>query len=161
MVILGLTLFAGCGNQNPSQGEEEITVAWEEMTEEKFESTMEDLYKKWGKMTCTMTTIEEGVQMNGTLYIDGKKMRTDMKWSAQGMEFEMSTLIKDGYSYSWTSMSNEGWKVAYDEEEVEEGMNDAATDTDTDSPMSFTCKRGVSGVDFDLPSGIEFKELSY
>ena len=49
------------------------------MTQEKFESTMDDLYKKGGKMTCTMTTLQDGVQMNGILYIDGKKMRSDVK----------------------------------------------------------------------------------
>ena len=51
--------------------------------------------------------------------------------------------------------------MAYDESEVEEGMNDAATDTDVDTPMSFNCKKGVNGVSFDLPSNIEFKELAY
>lgn len=162
MVILGLTLFAGCGNQTTEIVDETTNeVSGEEMTQETFTSTMEDLYKKWGKMTCTMTTTEEGVQMNWTLYIDGKKMRSDVKGSIEGMNIEMSTLIKDGYSYTRSNTSNEGRKMTYDEDDVEEGMNDAATDTDTDTPMSFTCKRGVSGVDFDLPSGIEFKELSY
>jgi len=33
------------------------------MGEEEFESTMEAIYKKGGKMTCTMTTNEDGVEM--------------------------------------------------------------------------------------------------
>lgn len=101
--------------------------------------------------------------MNGTLYIDGKKMRSDVKGSVGGMNIEMNTLIKDGYSYSRGNTSKEGWKMVYDESENdgEEGLNDAATDTDVDSPMSFTCKKWISGGDFDLPDDIEFKELNY
>ena len=161
-VLAGIFMFAGCGNQTTEIVDETTNeVSGEEMTEEVFESTMEDLYKKWGKMTCTMTTNEGGIMMNGTLYIDGKKMRSDVQGSVEGMNIEMKTIIKDGYSYSWSNTSNEGRKVVYDEDEVEEGMNDAATDTDTDSPMTFKCKRGIDGVSFDLPSDIEFKELSY
>jgi len=162
VLLFGVFILAGCGNQNIETGDEDVaTVSTDNMSEEKFESTMEDLYKKWGKMTCTMTTTEEGVKMNGILYIDGKKMRSDVKGSVEGINIEMSTLIKDGYSYSWSSASNEGWKMAYGEEEMEEWMNDAATDTDAETPMSFNCKKGVSGVSFDLPSNIEFKEMAY
>ena len=155
-------MFAGCGNQNVDTGNEDATtVSTDEMSEEKFESTMKDLYKRGGKMTCTMTTVQDGMEMDGTLYMDGKKMRSEFKGAVQGMNIEMNTIIKDGFSYTRSSMSNEGRKMVYDESEMEEGMNDAATDTDVDTPMNFTCKRGVSGADFDLPSNIEFKELPY
>lgn len=160
-LVFGLTLFAGCGNQTSTPDiEEEVAVVGEEMSEETFESTMEDLYKKWGKMTCSMTTNEDGVVMNGTLYMDGKKMRSDVKGAIEGMNIEMSTIIKDGYSYTRSSMSNEGWKVVYneDEEEIDEDMNDV---TDIDSPIKFSCKKGVSGADFDLPKHVEFKEMNY
>lgn len=79
-VLLGLGIFTGCGNKTTTpEINEELPVVEEEMTQENFESTMGDLYKKGGKMTCTMTTLQDGVQMNGTLYIDGKKMRSDVK----------------------------------------------------------------------------------
>lgn len=162
VMLLGLFMLTGCGNQTTEPVDETQNGAIDEnMSEEKFESTMKDLYKKWGKMTCTMTTNEGWLTMNGTLYIDGTTMRSDVKGLVEGMNIEMSTLIKDGMSYSWGNTSKEGWKVAYDEEEVEEGMNDAVTDTDTETPMSFNCKKWVNGADFDLPSGVEFKELSY
>lgn len=155
-------MFAWCGNQTTENVDENANaVANADMSEEKFESTMKDLYKKWWKMTCTMTTNEGGVAMNGMLYMDGKQMRSDVKGSVEGMNIEMSTLIKDGYSYTRSSTSNEWRKMVYDEEDMEEGMNDAATDTDTETPMSFSCKKGVDGASFDLPSTIEFKELAY
>ena len=144
-ILAGIFMFAGCGSQTAETVDETTNeVSGEEMTEETFNSTMKDLYKKGGKMTCTMTTVEDGVQMNGTLYMDGKNMRSDVKGTVEGMNIEMNTIIKDGYSYTRSSMSNEGRKMAYDESEVEEGMNDATTDTDVDTPMEFKCKRGVS-----------------
>ncbi len=159
-VLMWLIVFTWCGKTTTTpEVEEDTPVVAEEMTQEKFESTMDDLYKKGGKMTCTMTTLQDGVQMNGILYIDGKKMRSDVKWTVEGMNIEMSTIIKDGLSYTRSSMSKEWWKMVYDEEETEEGLNDASTDTDTDTPMSFSCKKGVQGADFELPADIQFKEL--
>lgn len=162
-LLLGLIMFAGCGNKtttDTTNGEE--TVVTNETSQEKFESTMMDVYKKWGKMTCTMTSTEAGVEMKGTLYIDGKTMRSDVNWSMQGMKFEMSTIVKDGYSYTRNNLANEWWKMAFEDDNVEEGLNDASTDTDVNSPMSFDCVKGLKKSDaFDLPSNITFQEMNY
>jgi hypothetical protein len=40
---------------------------------------MMELYKNGKKVTCTMTSNEEGMEMHSTLYMDGDDMRTDSK----------------------------------------------------------------------------------
>ena len=170
ILVLFLSMFlilAGCGSKttdvNESLNWDDVAVNDSSTNEESFESTMEEVYKKWGKMTCTMNTIEDGVEMNGVLYIDWKKFRSDVKWSVEGMNFEMSTVIKDDYSYSWNNMSKEWMKFPYEEDMddgMEEWMNDAATDTDMDSKMAFKCKKGIEWWDvFELPSNIKFSEM--
>ncbi len=158
LCLAGMLILVGCKSQ-PSSAIIEITN--HTTNQEKFESTMAEVYKKWGKLTCSITSNEEWVTMNGTMYLDGKVMRTNLKWSAEGISFEMNTLTKDGYSYTRNNMNKEWRKMAFDaENEVEEGLNDAATDTDMESLMSFQCTKGIetSSV-FDIPSNIKFKEL--
>lgn len=158
-LALGILILTWCTKEVIN---EEATP---ETNSETFESTIMEVYKKWWKMTCSMNTTQEGISMNGTIYIDGKKMKTNMKWSAAGMNFEMNSIVKDWYTYTRTNMSNEWRKIVLDEDEqedIEEGLNDATTDTDMDSPMAFTCKKGIEdGSVFDLPNTIEFKEFSY
>lgn len=97
-------------------------------------------------MTCIMTSIEEGAKMDEIMYINWKDFKSSIKWSLEWMSFEMNTIIKDGYSYTWNSMSSEGMKFPYsddndNEDHMEDGLNDAATDTDMDTTMSFKCKK--------------------
>lgn len=159
--FLWLFMFAGCGNQVTETTDGEVIV--DQSNQEEFTSTMADIYKKGGKMTCTMVVTTEGMTMDGTLYIDGERMRSDMKGNVGGMDIEMNTVIKDGYSYSRGNTSQEGWKMAYDdnEDDMEEWLNDVTTDTDVDSPMNFVCKKWVDGSKFDLPNNVQFKELTY
>jgi major membrane immunogen (membrane-anchored lipoprotein) len=74
-------LIAGCGSQPTEVMEDGETVIVEENTsdDEGFKITMSELYKKGGKVTCTMTSYEEGIEMNGTLYMDGDDVRTDAR----------------------------------------------------------------------------------
>lgn len=162
LVLAGIFMFAGCGNQTRETIDETTNeTSGEEMNQETFNATMEEVYKKWWKITCSMTTTDEWIKMSGMLYVDGKKMRSDVKSTMEGMAIEMHALIKDGYSYSWTNSSNEGRKTPYDDADMEEGMNDTETDSDEETPMKFSCKKWVKWVDFDLPSSIEFKDMNY
>lgn len=167
ILVLFLSMFlilAGCRNQNNTDvdTDDEIVVD-ETVSEEEIQATMEEIYKKGGKMTCTMSSTEDGVQMNWTLYINWKELRSTVQWNVEWMNFKMTTLIKDEYSYTWNDTSSEGRKFPYseeDEEDMEEWLNDAATDTDMDTKMSFKCKKGIEWSNlFDLPSNIKFSEM--
>jgi len=155
LLVCTTVLFAGCGTSQ--QGPTEKTTT--SINQETFEWTMKDVFKKWGQMTCTMTSKEDGVQIQGTLYLDGKTMRTDATGAAEGMSFKMSSIIKNGYAYSRTNMAKDWWKSAYDESEIEEWLDSPTADIE--SPMSFSCKKGISSSSvFDLPRDILFKEIS-
>jgi hypothetical protein len=162
-------VLAGCGNKTetldsslPSewQNEEEVVVDNSEMDEEEFESTMENLYKKGGKMTCTMTTNEDGVKMQWTLYIDGKNMRSDANGNLWWNEISMSTIIKDGYSYTRSSMEKEWWKFPYEDEEDEDDEEYYDDEHEEESIVKFVCKKWVSSKKvFDLPKNVTFNEM--
>jgi hypothetical protein len=120
---------------------------------------MEEIYKKGGKMTCSMTLTEEGMTMNGTLYIDGKKMRSDLKGSAQGMDIEITNITRDGYSYTRNNKGNEGWKEVYNDDDMDDEM-DGDIDNEYENTTKFVCKKGIEDKSiFDLPENITFSEL--
>lgn len=170
ILVLFLSMFlvlVGCGNKTNTQDSslslewqngEEIVMDNSEMDTEEFESTMEKLYKKGGKMTCTMTTKEDGVEMKWTMYIDGKKMMYDMVWVVWWVDMSMKTLVKDGYSYTRRDGSNEWWKfLEYDDLENED---DEYYEDEYDTPIKFVCKKWISDKKiFDLPSNIKFSEM--
>ena len=163
-LLLGLFMFAGCGNQTPTDDVEEgttVTMEGDEISQEEFESTFIKMYKKWSKVTCAITMNQEWVEMKGMMYLDGKKMRYDFNGAAGGMNYSMSTVTKDGYSYVRSSMSKEGMKIAFNEDEMESDSG-AADESGMSTPVKFNCTKGVDKSDaFELPSNITFQEMAY
>ena len=114
-------------------------------------------------MTCTMILTEEGMTMNGTLYIDGKKMRSDLKGSAQGMDIEVTNITRDGYSYTRNNKGNEGWKEVYNDDDMDDDMDDEMDgdiDNEYKNTTKFVCKKGIENKSiFDLPENVTFSKL--
>ena len=77
------------------------------------------------------------------------------------MKFKISTVTKDGYSYTWNNMVKDGMKIAFSEDDMEEDVS-GSNDAGMSSPMSFSCVKGVAKADvFVLPSDVTFKEMNY
>ena len=72
-----------------------------------------DFMKKSGSYQCTVNQNLENYSMTaqGTVYLDNGKIRGDYTASYNGKSFTGSTIIRDGFAYTWTSMMNIGWKV--------------------------------------------------
>lgn len=157
-------MFAGCGNQSTTDETEtptNTTTEGDTVSQEEFESTFIKMYKKWGKATCDIAMTQEGVEMKGKMYLDGKNMRYDFNGSAAGMNYSMSTITKDGYSYVRSSMSKDGMKIAFNEDEME-SETATADQSGMSSPVKFNCTKWVDKADaFELPSDITFQEMSY
>ncbi len=82
---------------------------------------------------------QEGVEMKGKMYLDGKNMRYDFNGSTAGMNYSMSTITKDGYSYVRSSMSKDGMKIAFNEDEME---SEATTDqSGMSNSVKFNCTK--------------------
>ncbi len=170
ILVLFLSMFlilAGCGDKTNTQDSslnaewqngEEIVMDNSEISEEKFESTIAEIYKKGWKMTCTMTMLEDWVEMKGTMYIDGKKMMYDMVGSVWWIDMSMKTIVKDWYSYTRRDGSNEWWKfLEYDDEDEDYEDYDQS---ENDSPVKFVCKKWISDKKvFDLPKDITFNDM--
>jgi hypothetical protein len=110
-------------------------------------------------LKCTLDEqMDEGNILSETLYISGKRFRTDVLMSAmEGYEFHM---ISDGeWAYTWNTMSNKGTKLNLDELKGVKPQNAGQNTADLEKESEFNCIPWVPSTSmFDLPSGIEFTD---
>lgn len=162
VVLLSLFILTACGKkENVDVGadtntqQEQVSEDWEEWI---LKTTMEDIFKKWKANTCTFTINEDGQSFEWILYVDGGKMRYASKWTVEWQTFEANVIVKDGFSYSWTSMDNKWYKMK--EVEWEEEADEDVWAEERVQEMDFDCKKWVEKWIFELPSDITFDEFT-
>lgn len=130
---------------------------------EKKRSFAEFIKNPGGAYKCTVHQSVQGTESTGITYIDGKMMRGDYNIKMQGMDMTSSMIMRDGYSYSWSSMSpSMGFKMP---------VNDAVeTDTtktahgsyefDANQIGDYDCQPWSSDASmFELPKTVTFTEM--
>lgn len=161
-LLLSLSLSA-CATKNESTPEtiqKETTQVAVENTTEEVNSTMKKIFESGKATTCTFSITQEWQVFDGILYVDGKKMRYDSKWSFGWQNIEMNVIVKDGYSYSWNTMeAGKGYKMIEDEWN-DEWWYDESCPEEREQEMKFTCKKWVDWNTFDLPANVVFEEVS-
>ncbi len=138
---------------------EEKTVL-EETTEEKMNATMMEIYKKWKPATCTFKiTWEDWAVYDSIMYIDWKVLKYVMKWEIEWQKLENNVLIKDGFSYTWSNMDKQWFKMKEDlNEETSEEWNEMEAQ-EMNETYEFSCKKWANSSMFELPSDIKFQEF--
>ena len=141
----------------------------EESNYESFLGSIADLQKLGDTIVCTFENITPDVNMTGIVYMDGEdKMRMESTIeSEQFGDMKSYTIIKDDYSYMWsTSMGEKGMKMLVPEESV-----DADTDTDEvadvlegedmiDQENTYSCEKWKADSKmFELPEEIVFEDF--
>lgn len=159
-------------SETPSKVDKTITTqetTWEiaietnneEASEEKMTTTMMEIFKKWKPTTCTFkNTTEDGQTFDTTMYVDWKNMRYTMMWEFEWKKFENNVIIKDWYTYSWSNMSKQWFKMKQDPEEInntQENSNESIKDMT--KTYEFDCKKWVEKAILELPDDIEFQEF--
>lgn len=150
-------------NQNQDNSSETVVTNVESsVNEEPFEenTSLFDLIKKGGNYICDVSHDTEIGSSTGVAYIAGERVRGDFlsKVDVPGivsMDIE-SHMISDGESvYTWTSLSNEGYKTPV----VMAG--EANTDTQTisfEDNLNYKCNPwDVDVTKFLIPTNITFK----
>ncbi len=88
-----------------------------------------DFVKQGGAHKCIVNQSIGGMEVKGTTYINDGMIRGEYATEAQGMSMESTLIVRDGYTYTWTSMAPQmGFKTKVA----------AGTPTDTGAGMSGT-----------------------
>ncbi len=71
-----------------------------------------EFMKQGGAYKCTVTQTVATMTTNGTVYLYGAKVKANFAVSVAGQSIDTSMILRDGYSYTWTSNSpTKGFKT--------------------------------------------------
>ena len=74
--------------------------------------TFTEFMKKGGSYKCTVTQTVASMTSNGTVYIHDSLIKGNFSTRIQGQTIDASMIARDGYVYSWTTLSaGKGFKV--------------------------------------------------
>lgn len=62
-----------------------------------------EFIKQGGAYKCTVNQNVQNIETKGTVYISGDLVRGEFSTVVSGMNINSTFIVKDGYSYSWTS----------------------------------------------------------
>ena len=174
LLAASLTL-AGCSKNDDNQGESSSNDN-QEQNENGFVGTLEELINKGESYQCSASYDVDGVSISTAYYIDAKneKSRTDTTSTMNGNPVITHTIINTDASYTWQEGASQGTKITFDEvdeseaEDLAEGNEDdydneplLAADNYLEDDLNFECdKWRVDESMFELPSGVEFRDLS-
>lgn len=142
------------------EGSEMSSDSGSQMSDKKM--AFESFIKQGGSYVCTVHQSVEGTESEGTVYIDGGNIRGEFNSTVQGMAMSTSLIVKDGYSYTWTSMMpSMGFKAP-----VDQGAG-ADSSTGTSGSYSWNAEQigdynceawSADASKFALPAGVTFTE---
>lgn len=127
-------------------------------------TTLAALQEKGGSWKCTFATTGPTADSSGTVYIAGKNIRGDFESSVKQVSMTLeSHMISDGaFAYTWTSSTNQGFKVPVD---VNAGGDTSTAvsgsgEFDMGATLDYHCSAWPTDESmFALPAGITFTEV--
>ncbi|HRH26730.1 MAG TPA: hypothetical protein PLZ99_01050 [Parcubacteria group bacterium] len=171
VVVIGGAFFFMGNNESASTGENpQNSIAVGEPnpstpTEENSGKKMsfDAFLKQGGSYVCTVNQSVEGIDSKGTVYIDKGNIRGDFNTSVAGMNVDTYFIVKDKYTYTWSSMMpGKGFKAPVSTG----GSGDTSTGTsgqysfNAEQIGDYDCKAwSVDASKFTLPSGVTFTEV--
>lgn len=165
--VLGVVVVGGGWYLYAKSSEEKIQAPSEQNIENTNPNTKKisfsSLISQGGSHMCTVNQNVGNIESKGTVYMMSGKLRGEFKSSVGGMNIETIFVVRDGYSYTWSSaLPNVGYKVAVLDSTT---PNSTATGVasysfNAEQIGEYECKDWAPNETFfALPSGIKFTEI--
>lgn len=118
--------------------------------------------KQGGSYKCTVHQNVAGSDADGIVYLDDGRIRADYTVSYNGTTMTGSSVIKDGYAYTWTSLTPTGFKIAV-KDDMKNGDISASSGSyswSADQIGDYDCVAWKADASlFTIPSNITFQEM--
>ena len=115
-----------------------------------------------GAYKCEVKQALSDMENSGTVYMNAGNLRGDFNTIAEGRKVDSSFIIKDGYTYNWSTLAPMGVKVKIQINETAD-TNAPARSTyswNAEQIGDYNCEAWVVDESkFTLPSGITFTEI--
>lgn len=144
--------------------EEQVVQESEEVSSKKF--SMSEMIARGGAHQCDVEQKIDSVYVassKGKVYMADGKVRGDFDTQVQGITMKNSLIVRDGYTYTWSSLSKDGYKI-----KENSGAVDTSGPAGTAGQFNFNdeaigayeCTTWAKDESkFTLPAGITFKEV--
>lgn len=124
-----------------------------------------ELIKQGGSYQCTVKQYVNDTESTGTVFLHKDHIRGEFTTAVQGMNIDTTMIVKDGYTYTWTSaMPNKGFKA----KAVEVVGGDAVVGTsgtysfDATQIGDYDCQDwNADDSKFVIPTNVTFTEVKY
>lgn len=168
IVVIGLIIFfLYKNNENqdlPNLESENVGLLDEQSTGKKM-SFSSFLGTQTGAYECRVTQyVDEGFShtIEGKVWINNEKIRGDFDISVSGMNLTSSMIARDGFVYTWTSMSPIGYKAkeVKGDKEDSAGGESGTYSWNSEQIGDYDCVSwSVDDSKFVLPSSVNFQEI--
>ena len=161
----GYILFASNkAGSNGTQVETEVTPGGTEVVVTSGKKmAFSEFMKQGGSYKCTVTQNVNNTDTKGLTYIDGSMIRGEYNISTQGMSITSTLIVRDGYTYTWTSMAPSMGFKAKVVESTEADANTGMSGTysfDANEIGDYDCAPWTPDARmFTLPTGVTFTEI--
>lgn len=138
----------------------------EEKTEAKTDGKkipFSEFIKNGDSYKCTVHQLVGGTDTVGTTYINKGMVKGEYNTKVQGLSITSNVIVRDGYTYSWSSMTpTTGFKakvVADTKTNTQTGMSGSYS-YNAEQIGDYSCESWTANPTiFDLPAGVIFKEI--
>jgi hypothetical protein len=117
-----------------------------------------------GSYKCVVNQDVQGITSTGTVYISNGNVSGKFSTTAQGMNIDTNFVTKDGYSYTWSSLSKTGFKVKVNTEKGEVNPTNGTSGTyswNAEQIGDYDCQDWNADASvFAVPTSITFTEMN-
>jgi hypothetical protein len=122
-----------------------------------------DFIKQGGAYKCTVHQDVGGTATEGVTYISGGMIRGEYNTKVQGLSVNSTMIVRDGYTYSWTSMApGMGFKtkIAQNAPSNPGTASSGSYNFNAEQIGDYNCEPWtVDASKFAVPTGVTFKEV--
>ena len=124
-----------------------------------------EFMKEGGSYKCTVNQYVENMETKGVVYLDDGMIRGEYTSRVQGLDIGTNVIVRDGYTYSWSSMTP---TVGFKAKATQDGTSNYGTDGKTSGTYSFNAEQigdydcqtwSADSAMFALPAGVSFQEI--
>lgn len=127
---------------------------------EQIEGTIKSLLTSGKSISCTFSNNDKDVNISGTVYASGGKIREDFQSSASENKMSGHVIVQPPDAYMWTDQFKQGFKFSIEGQPTPPAGQNNQT-PDINKTMRFTCQPWTADSSvFNLPSDITFQTMS-
>ena len=165
VLVAGVALVGGYFYLSGEKSEMVQDTTSEEVTQQSSGKKMAfaQFLKDGGAYKCTVNQYVGDTESKGTVYVNQGLIRGTFQTEVQGVKIDTDLLVRDGYTYTWTSAAPMGFKAPVISGDVDVNQNagtSGAYSWNAEQIGEYDCVAwNADTATFSVPTGIQFMEM--